>query len=86
MKKILEFNCPEENEEYRLHERGPRAFIALERIGNELFRPARKHGYPEGAISEFLEKNEGNRDNLEELIGILEQEFYNILKEEDCNE
>jgi hypothetical protein len=82
MKKILEFNCPEENEEYRLHEKGPNAFRAIERIRNEVFRPARKHGYSDEKITELIKKNPG----AEELIGELESLFWSILQEEDSNE
>lgn len=86
MKKILEFNCPEENEEYRLHANGPKAFIALERIAMEVFRPARKHGYGHGPISTFLKEHKQHEELLSELIGILESEFYKIKNEEGCNE
>ena len=86
MKKILEFNCPEENEEYRMHANGPKAFIALERIALEIFRPAGKHGYGHGPISTFLKEHEQHEDLFIELISILEQEFYKIKNEEDCDE
>lgn len=86
MKKILEFNFPEDKDEYELHNKGPNYFLALERIAMEIFRPARKHGYGHGAISTFLKEHEQHEDLFTELIGILEQEFYKIKNEEDCNE
>jgi hypothetical protein len=60
------------------------AYIALFNIANEVFRPARKHGYPEGKINKLLdecgETEEGHSRGVE-LIGELETKFYEILED-----
>ena len=70
-----EFNCALKGMEYR---------FALQDIGHEIFRPARKHGYPDIEINNLLNKiNELDPENSlgEELIGLLENKFYSILQQ-----
>lgn len=50
------------------------AHLALEAIGREIFRPARKHGYGDGKLQTML-----NTPGAAELIGELEQRFYEII-------
>lgn len=57
--------------------KGIDAFIAIEEIGNEVFRPARKHGYSENEINDCLKEC---GDNGHELVSLLEEKFYEILK------
>ncbi len=60
-----------------------KAYRALFEIGQEVFRPARKHGYSEPKIHEALEAcREGNG---EELVGKLEDKFYEILREHNID-
>lgn len=54
--------------------RGPEALEALRDIANIVFRPARKHGYAEAELDGLAEGNE-------ELIGMLEEEFYKVLED-----
>lgn len=59
MKKIFEFNWPEDREEYELHDKGPEAIWLLQELTSKL-RHELKHGfieekYGEGG-DEFAEK------------------------------
>ena len=77
MKAILEFSSNEEEAVIAaIH--APNLAIALGRIRDEVFRPARKHGYPDQSLEELLEDNPGSYDIIEKL----EQKFSSILAEE----
>lgn len=80
MKAILEFQLPEESEEYQLAVQGAAAAAALDAIRAQIFRPIRKHGYSsDSPIGELLEK--GVHPDPEELIGHLEDLFNDILRD-----
>lgn len=79
MKSTLEFNLPEEREEFQLALKGSSMSIALSEIANEIFRPARKHGFPDKELNDLVEKN----PDAVEIIGMLETKFYEILEEND---
>lgn len=80
MKAILEFNLPEETQEYVDHMNGPKYAIAMEEVTQQVFRPARKHGYPEN--SEIAQALKAIPDGQgEDLIGLLEQEYHRIIRE-----
>jgi hypothetical protein len=76
---VIKFTLPEEQEEMRLAMTAGEMHSALWDIAQEVFRPARKHGYPQREIQEALDKcNEGEG---EELVHLLERRFYEILEE-----
>lgn len=77
MKATLEFDLTEEHEEFRDCMQAGKMSGALSEIGNQVFRPARKHGFSDAALNALIEKNE----DAEEIIGMLESKFYEILKE-----
>lgn len=79
MKSTLEFNLPEEREEFQLALKGSSMSIALSEIANEIFRPARKHGFSDKELNDLVEKN----PDAVEIIGMLETKFYEILEEND---
>lgn len=63
-----------------------RAYRALFEIGQEVFRPARKHGYADDKIRAALA---ACGDAGEDLVAELERRFYEILSEnhidtDDC--
>ncbi len=88
MKGILEFNL-EESFERAAHKRAinaSTAYLCLWDIGQEIFRPARKHGYSdEPKLNELLRwKEDGDNqvaEAVEEAISILEKKFYGMLEE-----
>lgn len=45
MKATIEFNLPEEQEEWEISKQAFKMHAAFWTIGNDVFRPARKHGY-----------------------------------------
>ncbi len=74
MKAILEYNLPEDQEDFTRATKALDMELALWDIANEVFRPARKHGYADQELNALAENNT-------ELIGLLEQKFYAILEE-----
>lgn len=86
MKGILTFNLPEDAEDFKLAQRAGRMACALFDIRNEVFRPARKHGYS-GEIGEFLNTlSEEEKDRALSLIGLLENKFSQVCEENDVSE
>jgi len=94
MKAILEFNL-DEREDSMNHKRAIKAtdaFIALQAIADQIFRPARKHGYGDKRLNELIETSreiiggDGCETHLgSEIISVLEDRFYKILKDLDVN-
>ena len=77
----LRFNLNDEDDRYnyKIHQQAQGLHRALGDIGNEIFRPARKHGYGDPVLAELFQKNE---EILSEFIGLLETRYYEILTEE----
>lgn len=87
MKAILEFDLEDFNQR-REHLRavhGTDLAMAFEAITQRVFRPARKHGYPEYGQNErkLRELMDGpNGDLVAEIIGTLEQLHSEVIREE----
>jgi len=87
MKAVLEFNLPEEGTEHRQAVFSQEAYSALWDISQEIFRPARKHGYQDSRIQKLIDHLDSvgeNSDTVDratatELIGKLETLFWEIL-------
>jgi hypothetical protein len=75
VKAILEFNLPEDQEEYDKCTKASNMSLALWHTAQDVFRPARKHGYNDVAIQLLLEKL---GDDGYELVSLLEQKFWDI--------
>lgn len=83
---ILTFDRIEQEYELYCALKGVDYRFALQDIANDIFRPARKHGYPDEEINNILNKiNDLEPDNNlgEELVSLLEKKFYNILRSRD---
>ena len=61
MKGTLEFNLPEEQEEFEQAVNAGKMSAALFDIRQQVFRPARKHGYNRADIQQLIDK-------LDELV------------------
>lgn len=85
MKAILEFNMddPSDRLEHKRAIAATDAYIALTEIANQVFRPARKHGYSDPVIKTMIERC-GEQESAD-LIDKLEDRFYEILKERGIN-
>lgn len=89
-KGIIEFNLPEEGDEFRMALDASKYQYALMEIGQLVFRPARKHGYSEVNIQSLIEKGDEVKVEIDghsygvatELISQLEKLFYEILEKE----
>lgn len=87
MKVTLEFNHGEE-EEAKEAMNGSRLKCVIEEVGNEVFRPARKHGYPDREINDLLEglsalAGDDYEKSPYKLISLLEAKFYGIVNGDD---
>ena len=87
-KGIIEFNLPEEGEEFRIALDASKYQYVLMEIGQLVFRPARKHGYSESRIQTLIEKGDEVKVEIDghsygvatELVSQLEKLFYEILQ------
>jgi hypothetical protein len=68
------------------------AFSTLWTIGQEIFRPARKHGYSCQKLQKLIEESGDVKDETygelnrgTEIISLLEEKFYSILEENGIN-
>lgn len=94
MKGTISFNLPEEQEEFELAIKAGKYRAALWEIGQQVFRPARKHGYSNVRIQSLLDTMDSvkvpsldgyTEDEVgggTELVSELEKLFYQILQEE----
>lgn len=67
----------DDKDEFESWQKGPAALSALWDVSQEVFRPARKHGYSDPEINKLVQDNE----HAEELVGKLEELFCKILRE-----
>jgi len=84
MKAILEFdlNDPEDREAHELAVSAPKLKRALEDVRNEIFRPARKHGYSESSIQSLMDTATPIPEGTTyALVDLLECKFNEILRE-----
>jgi hypothetical protein len=81
MKATLEFNLPEDRSEFTLACNGAKYHSAIWDISQEVFRPARKHGYSGNQrLNELLEA-----PGVSEAIDHLAEIFYRILDEHEVS-
>lgn len=81
MKAILEFNLPEDREDFEIYRKAIDMSITLDDLGNEVFRPARKHGYGglhAQRLNELIED-----EKVAEAISLLEELFYEVKNRRD---
>lgn len=69
-KLLLDLDDPEQKKELERCLKSFDYLIALDEIRNEIFRPARKHGYPDKKLNDLLE---GNVEKTEEYQKALEE-------------
>lgn len=95
MKATLTFNLPEEESEFQTAVKASDMSLALWEIAQEIFRPARKHGYSDQRIQNLAKHLDVLADKAAgipfdspetspgatELIAMLEEKFYAILQE-----
>jgi hypothetical protein len=77
MKATLEFNLPDDQEELDVAMKAGAMRAALSDISNEVFRPARKHGYDDSELQALIE----SCPVAVEVIAALEQRYAQILEE-----
>jgi hypothetical protein len=75
---MIKFALPEEDAEMKLALRASEYQQALYRVTQEIFRPARKHGYDNAKLQALMNDNPASY----EIIGMLEDLFFEIIKEE----
>lgn len=93
MKAKLEFDLDEIHDLYAFKRASSAtdAYLALSEIANEIFRPARKHGYSDQEINKLIESTGiikiecGDVQVGYEIISQLEDKFYSILRKYEVN-
>lgn len=82
----------DDRKEFARTNNATKAYIALNEIANEIFRPARKHGYPDSALQQMINNtmssfaSDGEEFNpCLETISKLEDMFYAILENRGIN-
>ena len=90
MKAALTFNLddPDDRKNFRKASNADQAYNTLWEISQEIFRPARKHGYNDAELNKLIEdsgtyqdKEYGELGRGEEIISRLEKMFYEKLEE-----
>lgn len=84
-KVTIQFNLPDERDDHYHAMHAAEYHTALWEIANQVFRPARKHGYGDSKINEIIEKLDAHYpdggEGATELIGLLEEKFYKIIRQ-----
>ncbi len=75
MKASLTFNLPEESEEHQDAINGSKYKYQLDEVGNHVFRPARKHGYPDTRIQKLMEALDTLADKHGAEVGLVPNEW-----------
>jgi hypothetical protein len=90
----LRFKLPEEQGEFDTAQKAGSIAAALFDVGQNVFRPARKHGYPEADIQNLITKLDDlarqahgpippntypGIEDATHLVSLLEKKFYEIL-------
>lgn len=79
-KATLIFKLPEEEQEFEIARKAGSYYGAIHDIGNQVFRPARKHGYSDESIQKLLEEIDLKTDMKgTDLIALLEQLYSQLL-------
>lgn len=90
-KLTFDLSDPDDRNEFTRCTKATDAYIALWDIGQEIFRPHRKHGYSDSRVQELIDKcptfktKDGETDYCSEVIEKLEEMFYEILREHGIN-
>ena len=77
---VLRFKLPDEDREFEKAQKAENFSLAINDISDEIFRPARKHGYYDEIINELMKKM---GDDAYTLIGLLEKKFISVLEEHE---
>ena len=75
---VVTYTLPEEEAEMQLALKAVAYRQALCNVLQEIFRPARKHGYNNAKLQALMNDNPASF----EVVGMLEDMFWGILKEE----
>ena len=78
----IKFNPETEKAELKRMMKATDAYIALWEIAQQVFRPARKHGYSQPNIQKLLDETD---EAGYELVGELEQLFYQLLEDKQID-
>lgn len=85
MKATISFSLPEEAEELNLALKAGKMQAALQEVKDRVFRPARKHGYSDVRMKQFCDENGELKDNVVDVIGVLEEMYFEIINDFDLN-
>ena len=81
MKVTLEFNLPEEREEYNDAINGTKSIAILDEFSERILRSGYKYGnFPE-KIRSLVESGKVSQEDMEEIFDVIAEEFYRIKNE-----
>ena len=78
MKSILEFNLPEEQEEFRDAVEGSSWHVRFDEVWDQVFRPYHKHGYHDVRLQNLVEKH----PEVGQAIELLGEIYQRIRRDE----
>lgn len=61
------------------------AYLALSDIAEDVFRPARKHGYHDEDIQKYFREDSPHADAVHAVVSALTKLFYDALEERGIN-
>lgn len=85
MKAILEFNLPEDADDFQNAVASQRMKAVLYDISQHIFRPARKHGYSDHRMAKFLDANGCLKGEIADAIGVLEDMYCELLSDNNLS-
>lgn len=86
-KGILEFNLPEEQEEFEQAQNGWKFKVALQEIDNELLRSLVKYNAPKGieTLELYAKLTDAEKEIVRQFVVALRSDFYAIINERGTN-
>ena len=80
MKGVIEYNLPEDQTAFELSQKVESLPTTFLEIINEIFRPARKYGYNDPILANFLnDLTEEQKEKVEDFVYLLEKKFHEIV-------
>ncbi len=88
---ILKFNLndPDDRDSFKQATKANNMALALWEMRQQIFRPARKHGYPDSRLADFFNPETVSEAEINariDLVGELERLFGEILTDNEVHE
>lgn len=86
-KGILEFNLPEDKEDFEMAQNGWKFRVALQEIDEDLLRSLVKYDAPKGTETSelYVKLTEAEKEIVRNFVDALRSDFYEIINERGAN-